>query len=62
LFRPGDVFEDFARRLCPDDGFRVGIVVLQVFHDGALELSDAFKGAAADAISGDLGEEDTSSY
>ena len=57
MFRPDDPFEDFACRLCSDEGFRVGIVVLQVFHNGALELDDALKGAAADAISGDLGEE-----
>jgi len=25
--------------LCPDEGFGVGIVVVQVFHDGALEFS-----------------------
>jgi hypothetical protein len=57
LFRPSDLFEDFARRLCPDEGFRVGIVVLWEFHDGALEISDALKRAAADTVSGDLGEE-----
>jgi hypothetical protein len=29
----------------------------QVLHDGALEFGDAFKGPAADAVSGDLGKE-----
>lgn len=32
-------------------------MVFQVFHDGALELGDALEGAAANAVSGDLGEE-----
>lgn len=35
----------------------MGIVVLQVFHDGALEFGHTLEGAAANAISGDLGEE-----
>lgn len=35
----------------------MGIVVVQVIHDGAIELGDAGEGAAADAVSGDLGEE-----
>ena len=32
-------------------------MVLQVFHDGVLQLGDAFEDTAADAISGDLGKE-----
>jgi hypothetical protein len=48
---------DLARRLGPDEGLGVGIVVVQVFDNGALELRDALEGAAADAISSDLGEE-----
>lgn len=57
MFRTGDLFEDLARRLGPDEGLGVGIVVLQVFHNGAVELRDALEDAAADAVSGDLGEE-----
>ena len=53
----GDFFEDFVRRLGPDEGLGVGIVVLQVFHDSSLELGDVFEDPAADAFSGDLGEE-----
>ena len=57
LFRSGDLFEDLARGLDPDEGFGIGIVVPQVFNDGILELGDAFEDAAADAFAGDLGEE-----
>jgi hypothetical protein len=32
-------------------------VVLQAFHDGALELGEALESAAANVVSGDLGEE-----
>jgi hypothetical protein len=39
-----------------DEGLGVGIVVLQVPHNSALELGDALEGAAPDAVSGDLGE------
>jgi len=45
LFRPGDFFEDLACGLCPDEEFGIGIVVLQVLHDGALEFGDAVEGA-----------------
>jgi hypothetical protein len=45
LFRRGDLFEDFAGRLGPDEGLGIGIVVFQVLHDGALEFSNAFEGA-----------------
>ena len=48
MFRPGDLFEDFASRFGPDEGFGIGIVVVQVFHDGALELGDTLKDAAAE--------------
>ena len=57
MFRSGDLFEDLARGLGPDEGLGIGIVVLQVFNDCILELGDALEGAAADAFSGDLGEE-----
>ena len=57
MFRPGDLFEDFAGRFGPDEGLGVGIVVLQVFHDGALEFGDALERAAPDTVSGDLGKE-----
>ena len=57
MFRPGDLFEDLAGRLGPDEWLGVCIVVFQVFHDGAFELRDTLEGAAADTFSGDLGEE-----
>ena len=57
LFRTGDLFEDLTGRLGPDEGLGVGIVVLQIVQDGALEFCDAFEGAASDAFSSDLGEE-----
>ena len=57
LVSPGDFFEDFACRLGPDEGLGGCIVVFQIFHDGALQLGDAVEGAAADAVSGDLGKE-----
>ena len=53
MLRSGDLFEDFAGGLGPDEGFWVGIVVFQIFHDGALELCDAAERAASDAFSGD---------
>ena len=57
MFRTGDLFEDFAGRLGPDEWLGVCVVVFQVFHDGAFELRDTLEGAAADTFSGDLGEE-----
>jgi len=57
LFRAGDSLENFACRLGLDEGFGIGIVVLQVIHNGVLELGDALEGPAANAVSGDLGEE-----
>jgi hypothetical protein len=44
----GDFFEDFARRFGPDEGLWVGIVIFEVFHDGAFQVGDAFEDAAAD--------------
>lgn len=41
-------------RICSDDGLWVGIVI---FHNGALQFGDIGEGAAADAVSGDLGEQ-----
>jgi hypothetical protein len=41
LFRSGDFFEDLARRLGPEEGFGIGIVVFQVLHDGRFQLGDA---------------------
>ena len=32
-------------------------MVVQILNDGTVEFSDALEGAAADAVSGDLGEE-----
>ena len=57
MFRSGDFFEDFAGGLGPDEGLWTGIVVFEVFHDGALEFGDTLEGTAADAVSGYLGEE-----
>ena len=57
MLRSGELFEDFAGGLGPDEGFWVGIMVFQIFHDGALALCDAAERAASDAFSGDLGEE-----
>ena len=57
LFRAGDFFEDFGGGLGPDEGLGVGIVVVEVVHDGGFEFGDAVEDAAADALVGDLGEE-----
>jgi hypothetical protein len=43
LFRPSDFFEDIAGRFGPDECLGVGIVVLQVFHDGALSSGTLLK-------------------
>ena len=32
-------------------------MVFEIVHDGLLQVGDAFEGAAADALSGDLGKE-----
>ena len=45
MFRPGDLFEDFAGGLGPDEGLGIGIMVFQVLHDGAPEFGDALEGA-----------------
>ena len=58
MFRSGDFFEDLAGGFGPDEGFRVPVVVIDVFHDGSLELGNAFEDASsADAVAGNLGEE-----
>jgi ABC-type multidrug transport system fused ATPase/permease subunit len=56
LFRTGNLSEDFAHGLCPDEGFGVGIMVLEVVHDRALQFCDAFESAPADTFFGDLGK------
>jgi hypothetical protein len=50
LFRTGDFFEDFAGGLGPDEGLGIGVVVLEVVHDGAFELADALEGAGSRRI------------
>ncbi len=54
---PGDFFEDVSGCGGPDEGFRIGIMVLQVVFDGGFEVGDAAKHAAADGILGDQPEE-----
>ena len=56
LFRTGDLSEDFAGGLCPDEGLGAGVVVFEIVHDGALQFGDAFEDAAANAFFGDLGK------
>ena len=56
LFRTDNLSEDVARRLCPDEGLGVGVMVLEVVHDRALQFCDAFESAPADAFFGDLGK------
>ena len=41
----------------PDEGFGIGIVVLQVVFDGGFEVSDAAKHAAPNGILGDQAKE-----
>ena len=53
----GRLFRGFGPRTLSRRRVWVGIVVSEVFHDGALELGDAFEGATANAVSSDLGEE-----
>ena len=57
MFRTGDFFEDFVGGFGPDERLWIGIVVVQVVMDSALKFGDALEGAAADAVSRDLGEE-----
>jgi len=56
LFRTDNLSEDVACRLCPDEGLGVGVMVLEVVHDRALQFCDAFESASAYAFFGDLGK------
>src|SRR5436190_5195401 len=56
LFRTDNLSEDFAHGLCPDEGLGVGVMVLEVVHDRALQFCDAFESASAYAFFGDLGK------
>ena len=51
-----DLEDDVVRGFCPDERFRVGIVVFDVVVDGAFELRHAGESAAADTLCGDLPE------
>jgi len=43
LFRTGDLFEDLTGGFGLHERLGVGIVVVQVFHDGVLEFGDVLK-------------------
>ena len=55
--RTGDFCEDFFRRFGPDEGFGVGIVMVEVFVDGSFKLWNGGEDAASDAFLGDQAEE-----
>ena len=57
MLRTGDLFEDLASGLCPDEGFWAGVMVVEIVHDGGFEIGDALEDAAPDTLAGDLGEE-----
>ena len=57
MFRTGDFGEDFGGSLGPDVGLGLIVVFVEIVHDGLLQFIDALEDAAADAPSGDLGEE-----
>ena len=57
MLRTGDLFEDFAGGLGPDEGFWTGVVMVEIVHDGAFELADALEDAATNPLPSDLGEE-----
>ena len=57
MFRTADFTEDFGGGLGPDVGLGLTVVFVEIVDDGLLQLIDAFEGAAADALSGDLGKE-----
>jgi len=45
-----DFFEDVGGWGGPNEGARIGIMMLQVIFDGRFEIGDAMKDAAADGI------------
>ena len=57
MLRTGDLFEDLASGLCPDEGFWAGVMVVEIVHDGGFEIGDALEDAAPNTLPGDLGEE-----
>src|SRR5258708_32015417 len=57
LSSAGDLLKDISRGLGPDEGFRVGIMMLQVVLDGGFEFDDALEDTAADTIGGNPAEE-----
>ena len=48
-----DFEDDVVGGFCPDQRFRVGVVVRDVVVDGAFEFVDAVENPAADALGGD---------
>ena len=50
-------FEDSGGGSGPDEGFGVGIVVIEVLLDGGFEFGDALEDTAANAVLGDPAKE-----
>jgi hypothetical protein len=57
MLRTGDLFEDFAGGPCLDERFGVGIVKVEIVHDGGFDVGDALEDAAPYTLAYDLGEE-----
>src|SRR5258708_36282582 len=57
MFRTGYFTEDFGGCLRPDIGLGMTVVFVEIVHYGLLQFIDALEDAAADAHSGDLGQE-----
>mgnify|MGYP003401668128 CR=1 FL=1 len=55
--RPALLGKDDLGGLGPNEGFGVGVVVVEVVVDRLCKLGHAGEDAAADALFGDLGEE-----
>ena len=53
----GRPFPGFRRRLGPDEGLGLGVVLIQVVHNGALLFDDAFRQAASYALVDDQAKE-----
>ena len=52
-----DFGKDFLGRFCPDEGFGVGIVMVEVVVDGCFEFGHRGENTAPDAVMSDQAEE-----
>lgn len=57
MTRASDLFEDLAGGFCPDERLGLGVVLIEIVHDGSLQFTDAREYAAPDALARDQAEE-----